>query len=328
MKILRKSKIETVFNRFAEAAEVYVPMLRGQMSGYFTWKSYNEDYDDLILDQLNVYMPPKQVVISPKKKSVIDLAGDSMEPQTKIIFGARGCDVRGIDYLDELFAEQGFNSAFYSERRDHTIIIANACYFPAPSCFCTSMGGNPTDPNSADVIIRDVGAEGYVWDSRSEKGRVLTEKIADILEEKEVHIPQLQPFSLKVEYEGVMEKIRDMYDHPLWEKLSEACQTCALCTYSCPTCYCFDEQAKRWGNEGYLFSCNDTCAYQNEGLISKGSSPREEANMRFRNRFLHKLQFYPERYGKPLCTGCGRCIAVCPSGASINKIISKVQEPK
>jgi sulfhydrogenase subunit beta (sulfur reductase) len=325
MKVLRKSKIEVVLDRLAENADIFVPMLRGQMSGFFSWKSYDEDYDDLVLDQLNVYMPPKQVVISPKEKIKIDLDRDSKEPENRIIFGIRGCDLQGIDLLDEYFSTGSCESEFYRVRRDHTIIIANACYYPAPSCFCTSMGVNPTDAPSADVIIRDVGAAGYVWESRSQDGQVLTEKIADLLEEKEVTIPELLPFSLKVVYDGVMEKLKDMVAHPLWEKHSDACQTCGLCTYSCPTCYCFDIQGKKWGAEGYPFLCYDSCMYRDESMMAGEPNLRKAATERFRNRFLHKLQFYPQRFGKPLCTGCGRCVAVCPSGASITKIITEVK---
>lgn len=326
MKVLSKAKIEMMLNKLSTDNDVYVPMLRGPGTGFFSWKSYNEDYDELVLDRLNVFMPPKQIIISPAEKININLMNGSAEASKKIIFGIRGCDVQGINFQDEFFAGKGIESNFYQGRRDQTIIIANACYYPAPSCFCSSVGINPLDPVGADIIIRDTGKEGYVWEACTDKGEILTEKTADLLEEKEVTIPVPLPFALKVSFDGVSEKLADMNDHPLWGKHSEACQTCMLCTHTCPSCYCLDLQAAHWHKTDYEFSCFDSCAYKNEALSTGGSSSLEAAAARFRNRFLHKLQFYPQFYGKPLCTGCGRCIAICPSNAGITTIIAAVQE--
>lgn len=331
MKVLSKAKIEPVLNRIAKAADVYLPMQRGPLTGFFSWKTFNEDNDDLLLDALNVFQPPKHVVLQQMEKSKqagaeVNLGKGIEATQPKIIFGARGCDIKGIDFLDELFLNNANEDSFYKERRDNTIIIANACYHPGTSCFCTSMGVNPTDAVSADIIIRDVGKEGYVWDSKNEKGQSLTTQIADLLEDKEVLLPEALTFTLEVDYEGVAEKLKDMLANPLWEKHSEPCQTCGICTYSCPACHCFDIQVKNWSDEGYHFQCYDSCIYRNHSLMPGERTHREAAQERFRNRFLHKLQFYPERYGKPLCTGCGRCIAVCPAGVNIVKIINEVKE--
>jgi ferredoxin len=327
MKVLRKAKIETLLTRLSADNDVYVPMLRGPGTGFFSWKSYDEDYDELVLDRLNVFMPPKQIVISPAEKNNIDLMSGSAGACQKIIFGIRACDIEGINFQDEFFAGKGMESDFYKERRAQTIIIANACYYPAPSCFCSSMGIDPLHPVGADIIIRDAGKEGYVWETCTEKGELVTEKADDMLEEREVAIPAPLPFTLKVNFDGVAEKLADMNDHPLWEKHSQACQTCTLCTHTCPSCYCLDLQAAHWRKLGYEFNCIDSCAYKNE-VLSAGASANslQAAAARFRNRFLHKLQFYPQNYGKPLCTGCGRCIAICPSAAGITTIITAVQE--
>jgi len=326
MKVLSKAKIEIMLNRLSADNDVYVPMLRGPGTGFFSWKSYDEDYDELVLDRLNVFMPPKQIIVTPAEKNNINLMSVSAGASKKIIFGIRSCDIQGIKFQDEFFAADEIESESYNGRRDQTIIIANACYYPAPSCFCTSVGTDPLNPGGADIIIRDVGKEGYVWEVCTDKGELLTEKTADLLEEKEVAIPAPLPLALVVNFDGISEKLADVIDHPLWEKHSQACQTCMLCTYTCPACYCLDLQAAHWHKTGCEFSCFDTCAYKNESMSSGGSSSLEAATERFRNRFLHKLQFFPRYYGKPLCTGCGRCIAICPSGASITTVITEVRE--
>ena len=39
---------------------------------------------------------------------------------------------------------------------------------------------------------------------------------------------------------------------------------------------------------------------------------------------MHKLCFFEERYGDPLCVGCGRCLIDCPATMDITAIIDRV----
>ena len=333
MKILKKNQIEEALNRMADQAEVFVPLQRETQTGFYPWKSYDNTTDTLVLDELNVSLPPKQVVFpqtdkmySFKQNGVeidIDKVYEEIEPQ--VVFGIRACDLQGIACLDLVFLTKGYEDNFYKARRDNLTIVAQACYKPGKACFCSSMGVDPVHPQ-ADVIISDLGDEGYAWEDKTEKGQALTEKIANLLEEKEAKLPEPQDFTLKVEYDGVAEKLKEMFEHPIWEQLSEPCQTCGICTYLCPTCHCFDIQVKTWGDEGYRFRCYDSCMYEEYTREAGGGNPRGKVSERFRNRFLHKLEFFQERYGTPLCTGCGRCIIACPTGISIVQLIEKIKE--
>jgi ferredoxin len=44
-----------------------------------------------------------------------------------------------------------------------------------------------------------------------------------------------------------------------------------------------------------------------------------------RQRFAHKLLYFPERYGALACTGCGRCIRACPVNIDIREVILDLQ---
>jgi ferredoxin len=321
MQVLAKGKVESVLTRLAENAEVFIPMQRGPQTGFFSWKTFDEDHDDLMLDILNVYLPPKNIVW-PASGKLQDSDAEAAVP-AQIIFGIRGCDVQGIDYLDDILLTW---NDLYKARREKTIIIASACYYPGKGCFCTSTGGEPTEVASADVIIRDAGREGYVWESKTDKGQLVTDRIADFLEEKQVVLPETKPLERTVDFSGAAEKLRNMFDHPIWEKHSDPCQTCGICTFNCPTCYCFDHQVKNWEEEGYEFRCYHSCMYRPETLLASRQNPSESALERFRNRFLHKLGFYPQKYGKPLCTGCGRCTALCPAGYGMFEMMGKIME--
>lgn len=326
MKVLRKANLESALQKLAETADVFVPIQRGPVTGFFSFKTYNEDFDDLMLDVLNVYQPPKNIIIPPKEKGFeIDQAEKAIQP--KVIFGARSCDIQALTYLDEVYSTNVYENNFYKARRDKTTIVANACYHPGPSCFCKSMGVNPLEAASADVIIHDVGKEGYVWDCRTEKGEALTAPIADLLDEKTVEFPEMYPFDRKLDWQGTAEKLAELDSHPFWEKRSEACVTCTgVCTYSCPVCYCFESQHAVWKKEGYDFPCYASCLYQEPAVTADRQQMHQQETERFRSRFMHKLRFYPEKYGRPLCTGCGRCIVVCPAEGSIDKVITFIKE--
>ena len=50
--------------------------------------------------------------------------------------------------------------------------------------------------------------------------------------------------------------------------------------------------------------------------------PRLTQMDRFRQRFMHKLVYYPERNdGIFGCVGCGRCLAKCPISMNIVKVM-------
>jgi len=60
--------------------------------------------------------------------------------------------------------------------------------------------------------------------------------------------------------------------------------------------------------------------------MAGGHNPRPSKKERVRNRFLHKLQYFPERYEKVACVGCGRCLAKCPVNMDITRIIKELGE--
>ena len=334
MKVLNKNKLPAVFDKLAQQSELFVPLQKKEQSGFYSWKSFDQASDQLALDLLNVYLPPKQVLLPQTEKMYsfrqeeggVAISEVYEESQARVIFGLRACDLQAINCLDQAFLTRGFVDEFYKARRDNTTIVASACYKPGANCFCSSMGVDPLEPAGADAIIRDTGTEYFIWEARTPAGEELSRQLAEFLEEKELPLPQSQAFERQVDMEGVAEKLSQVFSSPLWEELSDACQTCGICTYLCPSCYCFDIQVKNQGEAGYRFRCWDSCMYGEYTMMAGGHNPRASATERFRNRFLHKLEFFSERYGMPLCTGCGRCIIACPAGIDISKIITAAKE--
>ena len=121
-------------------------------------------------------------------------------------------------------------------------------------------------------------------------------------------------------------KLKGMFEHPIWDEVSKPCMGCGTCTYVCPTCYCFDIGSDNHGAEGTKFRCWDSCMFSDYARMAGGHDPRPSKKERVRNRYMHKLSYFNERYGTTLCVGCGRCVSKCPSGMDITDFINKVQE--
>ena len=128
-----------------------------------------------------------------------------------------------------------------------------------------------------------------------------------------------------------MEKFKNvpmmtLFNSDVWAKLSESCLGCGTCTYVCPSCMCFDvrdydtghgiEQSRTW----------DSCMYSDFTQMA-AANPRLTQKERFRQRFMHKLVYYPMAHEKLfMCVGCGRCLDSCPIHMNIVKVIKAFNE--
>ena len=121
-------------------------------------------------------------------------------------------------------------------------------------------------------------------------------------------------------------KTKELFDSPAWKKLSESCLGCGTCTFICPTCQCYDIKEFDSGKTVRRFRCWDSCMYSDFTKMSAGQ-PRPTQLERFRQRFMHKLVYFPDNNdGCFGCVGCGRCLAKCPIHMNIVKVIKTLGE--
>jgi NAD(P)H-flavin reductase/formate hydrogenlyase subunit 6/NADH:ubiquinone oxidoreductase subunit I len=116
---------------------------------------------------------------------------------------------------------------------------------------------------------------------------------------------------------AVAEGLRRRFSDPLWERAARSCLSCGTCAFVCPTCHCFDLQDEIHGSEGVRQKNWDACALPLFTLHTSGHNPRPDQPSRWRQRLSHKFNYYPEKFGRTLCTGCGRCIRLCPAGMDL-----------
>ena len=166
----------------------------------------------------------------------------------------------------------------------------------------------------------------------AEKGEALTKAVAELLndadeakveEEKAAirAIVEKLPYSnLSLEGWG-QEDYMDRFNSPVWEELYKPCLACGTCTFVCPTCQCYDIKDYDTGHGVQRYRCWDSCMYSDFTMMAHGNN-RNSQMQRFRQRFMHKLVYYPvNNNGMFSCVGCGRCVEKCPSSLNIVKVI-------
>jgi len=254
----------------------------------------------------------------------------------KVIFGLRACDIRSLRLLDLVFAEGEYRDEAYTGRRNKNILITWSCTEPEETCFCTSFDSDPGRPEFGDILAIDL-KDGLILEAQSEVGEEILDKADDLLRSavqnqiKKAERLQLEAkdkVALEVGLDNIKNELSDRFDDPIYEKYASRCLGCGICTYLCPTCHCYDLESETWGQEGLRYRCWDSCMFSNYTRLAGGENPRPTKTERLRNRFLHKLQYFPEMYEQYGCTGCGRCLKYCPVSVDITKFIRQIKGVK
>ncbi len=329
-------KIDSIFAEIAKSFKLYLPV--DDKDGKAKYSEWTEGVK--WSNALNTVRSPKDFFFpqtedlmgfkcSGKNIEIIDTRSES---EDFVVFGVRACDVKSFDILDRVFLKDPVDS-YYSNRRDHGIIISVACTRPAETCFCHTFGIDPTEP-AGDISVWKTDAEVF-WQSNTEKGAALLEKLQALTEECDADAVNDQ----KEKVSAIMKKLplagltadkfgpgktKELFDAPEWDSLSEACLGCGTCTFICPTCQCYDIKDFNTGKGVVRFRCWDSCMYSEFTKMSAGQ-PRLTQKERFRQRFMHKLVYYPENNdGLFSCVGCGRCLAKCPISMNIVKVMKTI----
>jgi ferredoxin len=237
----------------------------------------------------------------------------------RIVLGMRPCDVAGLDAHDRVFAD----SESYRALREATTIVGFLCDRREGTCFCDSVGGSPHERSGMDVAVYPATGGGLVVSAETEEGRSLLEGAPfEKLERppepafEEGPHPSLDTDGL-VDSLGRLDAMPEDERPKVWEDIAFACVNCRVCTYTCPTCHCFTVTDEVLGENGGRATVWDSCQNKLFTMEASGHNPRETDGARVRQRILHKYLYYPRVHGSLMCSGCGRCIAGCPTGRNI-----------
>ena len=329
MKKIAMASLNALFAKIAADKKLYLPIEKAGKVDFYEWS----EGENVRLDALKTVKSAKDVFF-PQVENLLKfrVEGKSIEinqaplcEEDFVIFGVRGCDARSFEILDRVFLVDP-RDEFYASRRAHGIVVTLACGEPEESCFCTNFGVNPANPGG-DVTAWIVGEEMFLQ-ANTEKGEKLIAELdeADVkaAEDEQARITEIaQKLPLNnLNLEGFDgEHLMEKFNDPKWESLSRACLGCGTCTFVCPTCQCYDIQEFNDGQAVRRFRCWDSCMYKDFTQMSAGQ-PRPTQKERFRQRFMHKLVYFPDNNdGCFGCVGCGRCLAKCPIHMNIVKVV-------
>ncbi len=263
----------------------------------------------------------------------VGLEGPDRDDAEQMLFGLRPCDAAGISRLDDVYLDEKEDS-LYADRRSRTTVVSIACASAMPECFCTAVGGSPTNPDGSDLQLATLGPDGtWLLTPLTERGEALVSGHSAgwtpaapedhaVVEETRLTVEEsIERARLSVdEAEGLAQA----FEHPLWQTLGERCLGCGICAYVCPTCSCFDI-----GDDGTALCgdrCRfwDSCTFAQFTVHSSGHNPRPDQPARYRQRVLHKFTYFPELHDdRFMCVGCGRCVKLCPVGIDIHDSVAQ-----
>jgi sulfhydrogenase subunit beta (sulfur reductase) len=262
----------------------------------------------------------------------VALSLESTHPQAKtVVWGIPPCDVAGISFLEKVLTGSGYHDPYFKARRNECLIVALACQQPDNTCFCTAVGGSPVEAPDADLLLTRTDHE-YVVEALTPQGaKLIDEKLFAMPDEDKlqaikqakgaVRSSMASPFSIK-SLPVVADKIRQAFENPYWKETVAGCLGCGICTFVCPTCYCFNIADESHGMRGERLRCWDACMFPLYSLEASGHNPRALKFQRYRNRLSHKFSYLITNNNTLGCTGCGRCIRQCPAGIDMRHIIA------
>ncbi len=335
MRKISLDKLDTLFAAIADEETLYLPTDTAAGAKFEKWESGKTLSNALntVRSAKDFFFPQTENLMDFKVEGKnIEVIDTRSECEEFVVFGVRACDVKSFEVLDRVFLSEPVDT-YYKNRREHGIIMSLACTKPVESCFCGTFGIDAAAPEG-DIVCHKTDDALYM-EAKSEKGEKLLAKLNGITEasdsnavdaQKELireRLSKLPLAELSAEAFGDG-KTSEFFDAPEWKELSESCLGCGTCTFVCPTCQCYDIKDFNTGHGVKRFRCWDSCMYSDFTKMSAGQ-PRLTQLERFRQRFMHKLVYYPTNNdGLFSCVGCGRCVSKCPIQMNIVKVMKKL----
>ena len=335
MRKLALNRLDAFFAGIAERETLYLPVDTPAGAKFEPWERGKPLSDALntVRSAKDFFFPQTENLMDFKTEGKkIEIIDTRRECEDFVIFGVRACDVRSFDVLDKVFLSEPADS-YYKNRREHGVIVSLACTKPHETCFCGTFGIDAASP-AGDVTAWKTEDALYLA-ANTEKGRALLKLVEDLTEDADeapvaeqqkvtrARMKKLPLANLTAEKFGAG-KTDEFFGDPAWAELSQSCLGCGTCTFVCPTCQCYDIKDFNTGHGVRRFRCWDSCMYSEFTKMSAGQ-PRLTQLERFRQRFMHKLVYFPTNNdGMFSCVGCGRCLAKCPIQMNIVKVMKKL----
>lgn len=342
---ISQEKIDTLFELIGSKQSLYLPV--DNKTGKADFKKWEKGVKlsqnlKTVRSAKDFFFPKAEKLVSYKMDGKnITVEDPRKENEDFVIFGVRACDAIGFTVIDNVYLNMTPVDSYYKNRREHGTVITLACNEPAKTCFCASYGIDSSlgeDKNGSKGDVSSWLVDGtYYFEANTEKGKSFIENVKSLLSESDESKVQKAKSQMAEKSKSTpfahlnLSKFqgKDMlkiFNSKIWEKVAEPCVGCGTCTYVCPTCMCFDVRDFDNGKGIRQVRCWDSCMYSDFTQMA-AANPRLTQKERSRQRFMHKLMYYPMAHeGLFQCVGCGRCLESCPVHMNVVKVINFVNE--
>ncbi|MFA5902706.1 MAG: 4Fe-4S dicluster domain-containing protein [Desulfobacula sp.] len=252
------------------------------------------------------------------------------DPKPRAVVGIRPYDAKAVELVKMNFDTADYHDPYWCDAYEATTFVGVGINKPGPFDFSTSTGTGPFSEIGLDVLMADLD-NAYLAKVMTDKGEIFMkscgfEKVAD---EKEslalfdiLRKEAEKNISSHIDSSKLKDKtVLDLHEAPFWEDIAFSCINCGTCTYVCPTCWCFDIQDEAKRKSASRYRNWDTCMSPLFTRHATGHNPRDSKTQRVRQRFMHKLKYFLDKYDQGImCVGCGRCVKSCPVNIDIREV--------
>ena len=290
----------------------------------------------LALGQVNVVLPLKRLFI-PESEVLLEFenvrqgevsvrSGTAGSEGEMVVLGCRPCDAAALDVLDAVF-QWDYDDLPYRARRERATVVAFACTEPDAQCFCTSVGGSPHGAGGSDALVFIAEDGEAIIQVGTPKGEQFVKRLGDAVRPapEGARPPAPPEVSRRFDPEKVRQWLDANFESEFWGEVALRCLGCGACSYQCPTCHCFDIVDEGTWKGGERRRNWDCCSFALFTEHASGHNPRPNQGARYRQRVMHKFKYFPERFGRIACVGCGRCVRTCGVGLSLASVLSDIQ---
>jgi ferredoxin len=314
------------------------PRERGDQPGFYLF-DWIEDAQELVLEYGTTTLPPKKAFFAPAETLFSFTSEASPELACErdeypfVLIGVHPCDLAAIEALDEAYAQPPADARWFANRR-RAALIGTDC-LPDEYCFCTSLGTDQAR-GACDLFMTRV-ARGYLVEVRTPLGEKL-------IRNTRTEPPGKSDWRDREDWQGrkAESTAAQLSASPsrlarvlesgglvaVWREVAERCYGCGSCNTTCPTCFCFDmldefDLSLRRGTRKRTW---DSCQLLEFALVAGRHNFRAQRWQRVKHRWHRKFLYLYRQFGRPYCTGCGRCSRACTADINIVDVTNRLIE--
>jgi sulfhydrogenase subunit beta (sulfur reductase) len=303
---------------------------------YFGWLNSPEEF---VAEYVTTTMPPKKAFFPPSQilftyeLNHSPVVFDATESSRFALVGVHPCDLAAIDQLDLAYGYPPADARWQRERERGTIIGIDC--MPDEYCFCTTVATcNARKP--ADVFLTGI-KRGYFAEVFTTRGSdVLNHCCLSAPTERDLQDVQnwqeAKTRATTAKFDVSIPEFADILQEgglsPVWHDVANRCYSCGSCNTTCPTCFCFDvtDDLELDLRRGARKRTWDSCQLLEFALVAGPHNFRGERWQRVRHRWHRKFLYLYRKYGRPYCTGCGRCSRACTVDINIVDVSNQLIE--